>query len=74
MAWSLEDLRVLDAAIATGARRVKYADREVEYRTLDDMLRVRDALRATMADSTPRAEVFNPIFDKGLSYGPKGST
>ncbi len=41
MAWTDEDLKALDTAIALGARRVQYRDKEVEYRTLDEMMRVR---------------------------------
>lgn len=37
MAWTTEDLAALQAAIATGAKKVKYSDKEVEYRDLSEM-------------------------------------
>lgn len=42
MAWTQDDLGKIDTAIASGVRRVKYSDgSEVEYASLDDMLRTR---------------------------------
>jgi len=65
--WTAEDLRVLEAAIVTGARRVKYADREVEYRSLADMLTLRDTLRASLGDQKFCAPVtWRPAFSKGF--------
>jgi len=37
MAWTQQDYDNLKAAIATGTKKVKYADKEVEYRSLADM-------------------------------------
>jgi hypothetical protein len=34
MAYTLEDVQRLEAAIASGVRRVKFSDREVEYQSL----------------------------------------
>ena len=45
MAFTTPDLAELEKAIKTGTLRVKYADREVEYRSLDEMLRLRDLMR-----------------------------
>lgn len=45
MAWTQADLTALDDAIKGGEQRVKYRDREVTYRTLDEMLRLREAMR-----------------------------
>ena len=36
-----DDLATLNAAIALGAKVVEYADKRVEYRSLDDMFRVK---------------------------------
>lgn len=41
MAFVLADLDKLDNAIKTGRRRVKYADKEVEYRSMDEMMAAR---------------------------------
>ena len=37
MAWSQLDIDKLKSAIGQGATRVKFADREVTYRSLDEM-------------------------------------
>ena len=42
MAWSQTDIDKLKAAIGQGATKVKFADREVTYRGLDEM---RETLR-----------------------------
>lgn len=39
-----EQYDALCEAINTGARTVEYADRRVTYRTLDDMLRIKNSL------------------------------
>jgi hypothetical protein len=60
MAYSQADIDALKAAIATGARRVKFGSgpdsREVEYRTLAEM-------RGTLADMVDEAATarFSPV-------------
>jgi hypothetical protein len=46
--WTADDLAALDAAIASGAKKVKYSDREIEYQSLSDMLKVRGIMRAAL--------------------------
>lgn len=41
MAFTQTDLDNINAAIASGELRVRLQDKEVEYRTLSDMLKVR---------------------------------
>lgn len=48
MAWTMEQLTAVEEAIATGATRVKYIDREVQYQSLDDLLRLRDRMRIAL--------------------------
>lgn len=43
--FTAEQLISLEAAIADGALKVKYSDKEVEYRSLDEMLKIRDMMR-----------------------------
>lgn len=45
MAWSAADLLALEAAIKEGAKVVQYADRRVEYHSLDEMLRLRSVMK-----------------------------
>ena len=46
MAWTQADIDAIDEAIASGASKVKYADKEVQYRSLAEM----KSLRRDMAD------------------------
>jgi len=43
--FTKENLKNLEAAIAEGAQKVKYSDKEIEYRSLKDMLKIRDLMR-----------------------------
>jgi hypothetical protein len=52
MAWTQTDLDAINAAIATGATRVRFQTHEVEYQTSNELLRVRDAI---MAELNPNA-------------------
>lgn len=49
MAYTQADIIALDKAIASGALRVKHADRDVTYRSLDEMLRTRDLIAQQIA-------------------------
>jgi hypothetical protein len=42
--YTTEQYNTLCEAIAQGALKVKYADKEVEYRSLNEMLRIRDLM------------------------------
>lgn len=46
--------------------RVKYADHEVQYRSLDEMLRLRDMMRRDLGLSDTRRDSMYPTFSKGL--------
>ena len=49
MNWTVQDLIALDKAIAQGVKRVEYHDKNVEYRSLDDMLRIRRIIVASLS-------------------------
>ena len=53
MAFTQEQLDALESAIASGELRVKYGDppREVEYRSMTDLMRARDTVRASLGKS-----------------------
>lgn len=40
MAYTMEQYTALQAAIAEGALTVRYADKSVQYRSLDEMIRI----------------------------------
>jgi hypothetical protein len=51
--WTQADLNALTAAIAQGAKKVKYSDKEVEYRSLAEMLQLRDLMQRELGLSKP---------------------
>lgn len=67
MAWTQQQYDDLCAAIAEGARKVKYADKEVEFRSQREML----ILKAQMEKELGIVEDVGPVrvtlsHDKGL--------
>lgn len=46
--YTPEMLAALEKAIATGTRDVYYGDKRVSYRSLEEMLRIRDIMRAEL--------------------------
>lgn len=68
MPFTIEQLNTLEAAIAQGATTVKYADKEVTYRSMDEMFRLRDLMRSELGlngtDPNKNRVVF-ASFDKG---------
>ena len=65
MAYTQAQLVALEAAIAEGALTVKYQDKQVTYRSLDEMIRLRNMMRREMGYSTGARAVV-PEFSKGL--------
>lgn len=47
--FTYADLLALDAAIKSGANRVKFADREMQYNSLEDMLKARLLIQQYLA-------------------------
>jgi hypothetical protein len=43
--WTLQDIAELEKSIASGATTVKYRDHQVSYRSLDEMIRLLNAMR-----------------------------
>jgi len=46
--YTLLEYQTLSAAIASGAMKVVYGDKTVEYRSLNDMLRIQSAMYAQL--------------------------
>lgn len=69
MAWTQDDLTALEAAIATGALRVGYADgKSVTYRSLEEMAAIRSVMRRTLGlEGNPLRKVYAP--NKGTRVG-----
>ncbi|MCO8167858.1 hypothetical protein NJC40_08710 [Pseudomonas sp. 21LCFQ02] len=53
MSFTTKHLEAVEAAIARGEKVVRYADRTVEYRDVDDLLRAREEIRSSLASSGP---------------------
>lgn len=66
MAFTQAQLDALEEAIATGSRRVKYADKEVEYASLTEMLRVRDLIRKSLGQVATNSTRFKVSASKGI--------
>jgi hypothetical protein len=61
-----DDIETLKAAIYSGTKRVKYRDREVEYNSVDDMLRVLGKMTASNQTTKPVLNIVAPAMDKGI--------
>lgn len=59
-------LQALDAAIAQGAIKVKYADKEVTYRDLDEMKQIRNMMAADLGKNKRKPSRTFASFSKGL--------
>lgn len=71
--FTLEALQALESAIVQGVQTVKYTDKEVTYRSLTDMMRVRDLIRSQLGlnsgfgDGVFGGRKVNPVHDKALT-------
>lgn len=65
-AWTLDDIATLEKAIAQGTLRVQYADKLIEYRTLNDMLRTLDIMRKDLGVAPKNAGRKFAEHSKGL--------
>ena len=63
MAWTQADLDAIDRAIAAGEKVVQYADRRVEYRSIQELLAARNAMKGNVTGgptTDPSAEWILP--------------
>jgi len=49
MAWTQQQLDAVEAAIASGELTVRFGDRTVTYRSMDELLRARAVIREAQA-------------------------
>lgn len=64
MAWTQNDVDVLDNAIKKGIRTVSYPTGSVTYHSLAEMLQLREAMKAEVSGGTVRRTVGR--YDSGL--------
>lgn len=62
-----ENLAALEQAIATGSREVWYGDKRVAYRSLDEMLRIRDLMRESVGKKDANQSRIFTKFSKGFN-------
>jgi len=55
MAFTLEELEAIERGIASGTLTIRYADKVRTYRSLDDMLRIRELIRGALGAGTSAA-------------------
>lgn len=67
MAYTTTQLQALEDAIALGALSVKYADKTVTYRSLDEMIRIRAAMRTELGLNETSSGRFYMKTSKGLN-------
>ncbi|MBV7529027.1 phage head-tail joining protein [Chitinophaga sp. sic0106] len=67
MGFTIDQYNLLVNAIAQGAKRVKYADKEVEYASLDDMLRLKSAMEVELGIKKGGIKTSLAAFSKGLN-------
>ena len=68
MSFTQKHLDAVEGAIARGEKTVRYGDRTVEYRSVDELLKARDEIRTSLINSAgPRARVVR------LYHGGKGT-
>jgi hypothetical protein len=68
MSFTQKHLEAVEAAIARGEKTVRYTDRTVEYRTVDELLTAREQIRSSLISAAgPRSRVVR------LYHGGKGT-
>jgi hypothetical protein len=68
MSFTQKHLDAVEAAIARGEKTVRYTDRTVEYRTVDELLKAREEIRTSLASNArARSRVYRMYHSgKGL--------
>jgi hypothetical protein len=67
MSFTPKHLEAIERAIARGEKTVRYSDRTVEYRSIDELLKARDEIRTSLTNAIgPRSRVVR------LTHGGKG--
>lgn len=57
-------LDALETAIAQGALVVRYGDKHIQYRSIEEMLRIRDIMKRALGQ-IPKDQTIFPTFKKG---------
>ncbi|MEO8640392.1 hypothetical protein [Pseudomonas sp.] len=65
MSFTQKHLDAVEAAIARGEKTVRYTDRTVEYRTVDELLKARDEIRTSLANAGPPRSRVTRLYHAG---------
>ncbi len=65
--YTTSDLEAIDAAIQTGHLRVKYADKDVTYRSLDELMQIRAHIAKQLGQTNARSPRYYANTSKGLT-------
>lgn len=65
--YTQASLDAIYIAIATGASKVKYADKEIEYRSLDDLYRIKRNIEAALGVNNGNSGRKYASFNKGFN-------
>lgn len=69
MAYTLEQYNALCEAISTGAKFIKYADKETHFRTVAEMEQLKYKMEVELGLRTRRSRRTVGVYDKGLNMG-----
>jgi hypothetical protein len=64
--WSQSDYKTLCSAIAQGVVKVKYGDKEVDYRSLPEMLRIKALMESALGIGNKTYKKKVACFTKGI--------
>lgn len=64
--YTLEELEALEKAIALGATEVYSGDKRIVYRSIDEMIRIRNIMKRELGLITGKDKKISPSYNKGL--------
>jgi len=67
VAWTQSDLDAIERALAQGTKRVEYQDKEVEYHSLTELMKLRATIRAELGVNSGKSQNVLAAFSKGTS-------
>lgn len=67
MAWTTTDLDAIEKAIVNGTTIVKYADKSVTYRSIDELIRIRDLIKKELGMTNAASGRVYSSHSKGLN-------
>lgn len=65
MSYTQSQLNALEAMIASGVLESEYDGKRLKYRSLTELIKARDMVRAGVQSARPRVTHVNPTFDAG---------